>query len=178
MSGIYGCVAEFSSAGELLEAVRRVIAAGHVKCEAYAPYAVPGLQEALRTGRDRVPALMLLGGFLGGAGTYLLEWYSAVIAYPIDVGGRPAASWPAFVPPAAEMTLLWAAIFGFLAFLWGSGLPRLRHPVFEALAADRVTRNRFMLVVRGDDPRFELRAVETLLRSLEPLSLQRLEARQ
>lgn len=167
-------VAEFGSAAALLRAAQAARRAGHAAdCEAYSPLPDSRLGEALGLPADRLPLWMLLGGVLGGAGTYLLEWYSAVIDYPINVGGRPAASWPAFVPPAAEMTLLTAALFGFCAFLIGGGMPRLRHLVFEAAAAQRVSSDRFALLLR--EGRLDSAAAERFLRSLDPLSLQRVE---
>jgi hypothetical protein len=176
MSGpAYGYAAEFGDAEALLQAARQARAVGYTRCEGYAPYAVPGLGEALQLGQDRVPLLMLLGGLLGGGGTYLLEWYTAVIAYPINVGGRPAASWPAFVPPAAEMTLLGAALLGFIALLAGGGLPRLRHPVFETQASARLSRDRFLLLIRSDDPRFDREGTAAFLQALQPLSLEAVE---
>jgi len=167
--------AEFADAQALLHAARAARSAGLAgRCEAYSPCAVPGVGEALGVAEDRIPWWMLLGGLLGGAGTYLMEWYSAVVDYPLDIGGRPAASWPAFVPPAAEMTLLGAALFGFLACLAGGGLPRLRHPVFEAGAAQRMSSDRYVLLLHEDAQ--GPAPTEAFLRELAPLSLQRVGA--
>ncbi len=94
----------------------------------------------------------------GGLGTFALEWYSAVFDYPINVGGRPTVSWPAFLPPAIEMTLVGAAVFGVIAMLIHSGLPRLHHPLFDVKAFERGSNDRFFLLLRADDPKLRSRA--------------------
>ena len=168
----YGYAAEFAAERDLLQAVRLARAEGYARCEACTPYAVMGLAEELGLKPSRLPLLMLLGGTACGAAILALEWYSAVIAYPVNVGGRPAASWPAFMPAVVEMTLLGAALAGFCAFLVGSGLPRLRHPVFNAAAAARASSERFLLLIRADDPRFEETATRVFLETLGPLSIE------
>src|SRR3546814_5244235 len=112
-------LAEFVDAAALLAAARAARGAGYRRISAYSPHAIAGLDAALGLRPPRIGRMMLLGALLGGLGTYFMEWYTSVIAYPIDVGGRPLASWPLFVPPATEMTLLFAALAGVLAFLIG-----------------------------------------------------------
>lgn len=169
---MYGLLAEFSDAEQLRGATLRVRHEGrYTHVEAYSPYAVAGLAEALDKPDVHVPFWTLLGGILGGGSTYLLQWYSAVIDYPINVGGRPTFSWPAFVPAALEMTILWAAIFAVGAMLLGSGLPRLHHPLFGVPAFDRASDDRFFLLVRCDDPQFHLLGCRAFLESLGPASI-------
>ena len=129
------------------------------------------MREALGQCHSRLPLWMLIGAIGGGAFTYWLEWYSAVVNYPINVGGRPTFSWPAFVPPAVEMTILWAVLFGFGAVLFGAGLPRVRHPLFESHEFERATSDRFFLLVRGDDPRFDTIRTQAFLESLSLLTV-------
>ncbi|HEY6455852.1 MAG TPA: DUF3341 domain-containing protein [Steroidobacteraceae bacterium] len=169
---LYGLLAEFPSAQQLVLAARRARHDDpHAHIEAYSPLAVEELNAALGTGRDRIASWTLLGAILGGAGTYALEWYSAVINYPINVGGRPPASWPAFLPPALEMTLLGAAVFGVIAMLRGAGLPRLHHPLFAVHAFERATSDRFFLLLRADAPGFDLSRARSLLDMLGPLAV-------
>jgi hypothetical protein len=141
---LYGVLAEFATADLLLAATRAARRAGY-RLEAYAPYPVEGLAEAVGFGPTRMPLVTFAGGLAGGLGTYFMEWYSAVISYPINVGGRPLHSWPAFVPPAVAFTILGAALASVLGMILANGLPRLRHPLFEVPGFDLATRNRFFL---------------------------------
>lgn len=168
---IHGLIAEFATDAALVEAARRATAEGYRDVDAYAPFSVPGLSDALGFRRDRVAPLTLLGGLLGGVGIYALQWYTAVIDYPINSGGRPLHSWPAFIPATFECTILGAALAAFFAFLLLSGLPKLRHPIFNAAEFDLATRNRFFLCVEAADPRFDRPATRAFLQSLCPLSV-------
>ncbi|HET9651107.1 MAG TPA: DUF3341 domain-containing protein, partial [Usitatibacter sp.] len=145
MSAIYGLMAEFASAEALLAAARRAREAGFEHAEAYSPFAVDGLADALGFSGSRVPLATLAGGILGGAGGFFLQWYSAVIDYPINSGGRPLNSWPEFIPVTFELTVLGAALAAVAAMLVANGLPRLRHPVFNVREFELATRNRFFL---------------------------------
>lgn len=166
---LHGLLAEFADAQQLRGAALRARHEHYCAIEAYSPFPVEGLDEALGHPRTRVPLAVLIGGLLGGFSTFALEWYSAVIDYPIDVGGRPPNSWQAFLPAAIEMTVLWAAAFGVLAMLIGSGLPRLHHPLFGVPAFERASNDRFFLLLRADDPRFELGRAREFLSTLSPI---------
>jgi hypothetical protein len=170
---LHGLLAEFADERQLLDAVRRTRAEGYfASCvEAYSPYPVDGLDQALGARHHWVAFWMLVGALGGGAFTYWLEWYSAVVDYPINVGGRPLFSWPAFIPPAVEMTILWAVLFGVGAVLFGARLPRVRHPLFESHEFERASSDRFFLLVRGADPRFDAQRTQAFLESLSPLSV-------
>jgi len=164
----YALMAEFRDADALVAAARR-IASLYRDVDAYAPFAVDGLADAIGFRRNRVSLVTLLGGIAGGAGAYLLQWYTAVIDYPIDAGGRPLHSWPAFVPATFELTILGAAVAAFAALLVLNGLPRLRHPVFDAPDFDVASRNRFFLAVRASDPNFDAEGTRRALDALHPL---------
>ncbi len=151
MSACYGLMAEFATAKHLLDAAQRARERGYTALEAYAPFPVEGLSEAVGFRRNHVPLIVLLGGLGGGAAGYLLQWYSAVVSYPINVGGRPLDSWPMFIPVTFETTVLGAALAGAIGMLLLNGLPRLHHPVFNARAFDLASRNRFFLCVRNAD---------------------------
>ena len=170
---VHGLLAEFAEDRELLAAVRCARGEGYYAAclEAYSPCPIEGLDEALGARHHWVPFWMLIGAVGGGAFTYWLEWYSAVVNYPINVGGRPLFSWPAFIPPAVEMTILWAVLLGVTAVLFGARLPRVRHPLFESHEFERVTSDRFFLLVRGDDPRFDAQRTQAFLEGLSPLSI-------
>lgn len=165
----WGWMAEFATADELLAAAHRVRQAGYRRAEAYSPFHIDGLAEALGFQRSRVPFFTFVGAVLGGAGGYFLQWYSAVVDYPVNIAGRPLHSWPMFVPVAFEMAVLGGAVSAVLAMLIGSGLPRLRHPLFDAEDFDLATRNRFFLCLRRDDPGFDEEQAPRLLDELHPL---------
>lgn len=165
----YGLMAEFDTADGLLHAARAVRDAGFTKIDAYSPMPVHGLGEAVgfRTKDNKVAPVVLTGGIIGllvGAG---LQYWSAVIAYPLNIGGRPYNSWPMYVPPAFETTILFAAfaaVFGMLAM---NGLPQPYHPVFNAPRFQLASQDRFFLVVEAADPKFEADGTRRLLSSLE-----------
>jgi len=171
----YGIMAEFASPQALLTAVARCREARYRDIEAYTPFPVEGLAEALGFARNRVPLLTLIGGILGGAGAYFMQWYSAVIDYPINAGGRGLHSWPAFIVPTFELAILGAALAAFFGFILLNGLPRLHHPVFNAPDFDLASKSRFFLCIRSSDPRFDAAATERLLRELQPVRVMRVE---
>jgi hypothetical protein len=166
---LYGLAAEFATADELLEAVRKARADGYAQVEAYAPFPVEGMDELVGMKRNHVPLITLLGGLAGGAGTYFLQWYSAVIDYPINVGGRPLNSWPSFLPPTFEITVLGAALAAVIGMLALNGLPRLHHPLFALEEFALATRNRFFICLPARDPAFDPARGAQLLAGLKPL---------
>ena len=165
---LHGLVAEFTEPGDLLRAARQAFAAGFRKMDAYTPFPVEGLAEAIGFPRTRVPLVTLLGGCAGGALGYGMQWYSAVYAYPLNVGGRPLHSWPAFVPITFELTVLCAAfgaVFGMLAL---NRLPEPHHPIFDTPFFEQRNASRFYLCLEADDPLFHSQSAREFLRSTRP----------
>jgi Protein of unknown function (DUF3341). len=119
--------------------------------------------------RSRVPLATLLGGIAGGVGGFFLQWYTAVVDYPINSGGRPLNSWPEFIPITFETTVLGAALVAVVTMLLANGLPRLRHPVFNVDEFELATRNRFFLCLRCDAPRFDAGTARAFLDRLHPM---------
>jgi hypothetical protein len=168
---LYGLMAEFRTADELLHAVRKAREDGYRRVEAYSPFPVEGLAEATGMKRNWIPPIVLAGGLVGGVGGYFMQWYSAVISYPINSGGKPPHSWPEFIPVTFELTVLLAAIAGVLGMLFLNGLPRLTHPVFNVREFDLASRNRFFLVLRSTEPKFRPETARDFLQRLQPLRL-------
>jgi hypothetical protein len=152
---LYGLMAEFDNPTELVEAARKTYDAGYRRINGYSPFPIPELWEAIGFHKTRLPIIVLIGGILGGLGGYFMMYYMEVIDYPINVGGRPFHSWPAFIPITFETTVLGAAlacIFGMLAL---NKLPQPYHPVFNAERFALATRDRFFLVIEARDPKFD-----------------------
>jgi hypothetical protein len=178
MSGhaLYGLLAEFPSADALCAAARHARANGYTRVEAYSPFAIEGLDDIVGADKGWIAPLTLLGGILGGAGTYFLQWYAAVVDYPINIGGRPLHSWPAFIPATFEITILGAALAAVLAMLVLNGLPQLYHPLFEVEEFELASRNRFFLCLPARDPVFAPGPARDLLEGLQPLLLREVPA--
>ncbi len=152
---LYGLMAEFDHPGDVLAAARNAHAAGYRKMDAYTPMPVHGLAEALGFGPTRLPWVVLAGGVFGCVGGFSLLYWIAVVAYPLNIGGKPFNSWPAFIPITFETTVLCAALAAVLGMLALNGLPMPYHPVFSAPRFRLATRNRFFLCIEARDPKFD-----------------------
>ena len=155
-------LAEFRDPETLQLALGRVKQASHRALDAFTPYPVAGLADQLAVGPSRIRAVMLAGGLLAAAFAFALQWYSAVIAYPIDSGGRPLNSWQVFWLVPFEVGVFVAALFGVIAMLWSCGLPRMHHPLFEIPGFERATQDRFFLLAASgasDEAARDLRRV-------------------
>ena len=165
---LYGLMAEFATPQDLVSAAEQARAAGYRRLDAYAPFPIETLSEALGHRKSRVPLLVLLGAILGSAGGYGLQYWCAAIAYPLNIGGRPYNSWPAFIPVTFEMTILLAALFAVLGMLALNGLPMPYHPVFNVPRFALASRDRYFLCIEARDPGFDPAATRQFLMSLKP----------
>jgi hypothetical protein len=163
---LYGLIAEFESSEALIEAAHKARAAGYQKMNAYTPFPLEGLSEALGQKPTRLPVLVLLGGVCGGITAYATMYYASVISYPINVGGRPLHSWPSFIPITFELTVLGASFAAFLGMLALNGLPHPHHPLFDVPAFSLASRDRFFLCIQSRDPLFQLEPTRQFLESL------------
>ena len=168
---IYGYLAEFDSGEHLLGCARRVKEAGYTVVEAYSPMPLHGLPEILGW-RNDLPRLVLAGGIVGALVGFGLQYWSSVIEYPINVAGRPFNSWPAFIVPMFETTILFAALSAVLGMLWLNGLPQPYHPVFNVPRFVEASRDRFFFMILSRDPLFDLRHTREFLADQTPLSLE------
>jgi len=165
---IYGLMAEFESPADLLEAAGRAYEEGYRRLDAYTPFPVHGLAEALGFHRTRLPLLVFFGGIAGCVGGYGLQYWISAIDYPLNIGGRPLNSWPAFIPVTFELTILLAALAAVLGMLALNGLPMPYHPVFNVPAFELASRNRFFLCIESIDPKFDRSETKHFLESLKP----------
>jgi len=163
---MYGLLAEFDSPAELLHAAREARRRGYNKLDGFSPFPIEGLAEALDMHRTRLPYVVLIGAIVGGVSGYLMQYYAAAISYPLNVGGRPLNSWPAFVPVTFELTILGAALTAVIGMLALNGLPRPYHPLFGVDAFARATQDRFFLSIEALDPLFDRQATRQFLESL------------
>jgi len=168
---IYGIMAEFDTPTDLVEAARKTSEAGYKKIDAYSPFPVEELAEAIGFHRNGVPLVVLIGGLLGGLSGYLMQYWISAISYPINVGGKPLQSWPAFIVVTFEMTILFAgiaAVFGMLAL---NGLPMPYHPVFNVPRFAFATKDRFFLIIFSSDAQYDPAGTRRFLEGLNPRSI-------
>jgi hypothetical protein len=165
---LYGLMAEFKTATALVAAARRAREAGYTKIDAYAPYPLEELNEALALPRNRVPLVTLLGGLAGLAAGYGLEYWASVIEYPMNIGGRPFHSMPAFIVPAYETTILFASLAAAIGMIMLNGLPHPYHPVFNVPQFERASNDGLFLTIEAADPKFDLHATRAFLEGLHP----------
>lgn len=165
---LYGVLAEFPDAESLVHAAEAMSAQGYRRMDAYTPFAVHGLAEALGFRRTRMPLVVLIGGLIGLIGGYYLQWWVSVVAYPLNIGGRPLNSWPTFIPVTFELTILSAALFAVLGMLALNGLPRPHHPLFAIPAFDHASTDGFFLCIEARDPQFDRDRTTQALHALQP----------
>jgi hypothetical protein len=168
---IYGMMAEFDSATYLVEAAHRTHEAGYRRIDAYSPFPVEGLAEAIGFHKNSVPLVVLIGGLLGGLSGYALQYWISVISYPVNIGGKPYHSWPAFIVVTFEMTILFGGIFAVFGMLALNGLPMPYHPVFNVPRFALATKDRFFLIVFSTDPKYSPSETRQFLESLGPRSI-------
>jgi hypothetical protein len=165
---IYGLMAEFDGPEALLEAAQRSFAEGYRRMDAYSPFPIDGLAEAIGFHKTRLPLLVLIGGIVGCVGGFYLQYWVSVIDYPLNIGGRPLNSWPMFIPVTFELTILVAGLTAVLGLLALNGLPMPYHPVFNVERFQLATRNRFFLCIESVDARFDQAATRRFLESCGP----------
>ncbi|HWQ53308.1 MAG TPA: DUF3341 domain-containing protein [Bryobacteraceae bacterium] len=165
---VYGLMAEFETPAALVNAARAARDHGYWKVEAYSPFPIEELNDALRLPRNKLPLIVLAGGIIGGLAGYLLQYWSTVWYYPLNIAGRPLHSWPMYIVITFELTVLFAAGAAFFGTLALCGFPALYHPVFNVDRFALASRNRFFLAIEASDPLFDPQATAEFLQSLEP----------
>ena len=173
MKDLFGILAVFRTTDAVTNAAARLRRSGYRAFDAYTPYAVEGLNRIIDPGPKRfLPLLMFAGAVMGAAFAYWIQYWDEALNYPLNVGGRPYNSWPAFAVSTFEFMLLAAVAAGFFGMLAASGRPRLYHPIFEAKAFERASRDRFVICIEATDPSFDAVSIRALF---EELGAERIE---
>ena len=162
----YGLMAEFDDPNGVVAAARRVYDEGYRRIDAYSPYPIEALSEAIGVHTTKMPLIVLIGGIVGLIAGYLMQYYTHVIDYPLNVGGKPFHSWPQFIPITFETTVLGAALAAVFGMLALNGLPEPYHPVFNTPNFALASRDRFFLLVEATDPKFDRQETRDFLRTL------------
>ena len=155
-ASLYGLMAEFDDPNALVAATQRAYSEGYRRMDAYSPFPIEELHDALGGTHTRLPLVVLIGGIFGGVGGYLLEYWVAAIAYPLNVGGRPYHSWPAFIPVTFECTILLAAFAAVFGMLGLNKLPRHHHPIFNSERFAAFSNDKFFVSVESTDPKWSV----------------------
>jgi Protein of unknown function (DUF3341) len=164
---IYGVIAEFENPTDAVAAARRAYEEGYRRMDAYSPYPIEALSEAIGVHGGRLPLIVLIGGIVGCVGGYLMQYWMNAYDYALNVGGKPQHSWPAFIPITFETTVLGAALAAIFGMLALNGLPEPYHPVFNAPNFALATRDRFFLLIEARDPKFDRAGTAAFLRDLD-----------
>lgn len=172
---LYGYLAEFENVNELMAAARKVRDQGFTEWDCFTPFPVHGMDEAMGVKPTRIPYFTLMGGLIGCAGGFFMQYWMNAIDYPILVSGKPYFSVPAFIPITFETTVLLAALAAVGTLIAFNGFPQLYHPVFRSPKFERATTDRFFVLIEAADPNFEEDKVREFLQSLNGLSVERLE---
>jgi hypothetical protein len=172
---LYGLLAEFDSATAIVDAARRTRQAGFTKIDTFTPFPIHELDAALKLPRTKLPWLVLGGGIAGMAAGFALQYWASVIQYPLNIGGRPLASWPAFIVPSYELTILFAALTAVIGMIALNGLPMPYHPVFNVPQFSSASADRFFLSIETRDPKFDLAETRAFLEGLHPLGVTEIE---
>jgi hypothetical protein len=173
--GSYGLMAEFDSPSAIVAAARRVYDAGYRRINAYSPFPIEELSEAIGFHHDKVALATLIGGILGGLGGFALQYWTSAIDYPLNVGGRPLLSLPAFIPITFECTILLASFGAFVGNLLMNRLPQPYHPAFNAPNFARASQDRFFLCVKSDDPMYSEARTRAFLQGLGAIEVSNVE---
>src|SRR5437016_5695650 len=165
---VFGVMAEFQKAQEVLEATRRARQEGYTQMDAYTPYPVEGLASELGLRNTGIPFVVLTAGLVGAAVGYFMQYYASAVDYPFNAGGRPYHSWPAFIPITFEVMVLVAGFAALLGMLLLNGLPRPYHPVFNVPRFTEASQDRFFLCIEATDPKFDREGTTRFLAALGP----------
>lgn len=165
-NALFGVMAEFDSAQDLVDAARKTMAQGFTKVEGYSPVPIEELNDIIHKKRSKLSAIVLAGGLTGMATGFALQWWASVIAFPMNVGGRPQASWPTFIIPSYELTILFASLSAAIGMIVLNGLPQPYHPVFNVERFSMASSDKFFLVLESADAKFSHHAATDFFKGI------------
>ncbi len=165
-TGLYGLMAEFDTAQGIVDASTKAVGAGYTKLEAYTPFPIEELNDIIHKRRTHLPKVVLFMAFCGMGTGFALQYWASTIAYPFNVGGRPLATWPAFVVPSYELTILFSALTAAIGMLALNGFPQPYHPVFNVERFTTASTDKFFLVIEAEDGRFTKEQTGAFLQGL------------
>jgi hypothetical protein len=172
---LHGIMAEYSEAETLIAGIRKIRGQGYTKIEAYTPFPIEGLTEELGQPKTKIQWMILGGAIAGCVGGFGLQAWTTTMGYPLNYGGRPFFSWPAYIPVTFELTVLAAAFTAVIGMIVLNGLPQPYHPVFNVREFDAASKDKFFLVVEAEDPKFNVDAVKTALKGSGASSVHEVE---
>jgi Protein of unknown function (DUF3341) len=173
---LYGLMAEFEDANALTEAAKRTYEEGYRKTDAYSPFPIEHVWEAMGVQDRPVSFFVLCGGIVGMIGGFGLCYWVSTVAYPLNVGGRPFNSWPSFIPVTFELTILVASFAAVISMIVLNGLPMPYHPVFNVPSFRRASQDKFFLAIEASDPKFDRARTFDFLKSLGPREINEVDA--
>ena len=173
---LHGVAAQFGTVDELMRAAERVKAAGYTRTDAYTPFPVEGLDEALGMRPTRIGWIVLAAGLAGGLGGFFMQWWANTTYFPLIIGGKPLNSWPNWIVITFECTILAVAFTAGLVMIFRNGMPRAYHPIFNLPGFEQASRDKFFIAIEAADPQFDLRRTTAFLQSLAPERVTEVEA--
>ena len=168
----YGMLAEFDHPDDCIAAIKKTRAAGYKDIDAYSPYAVGGIIDALGFKKSEIGPIMFIGGMVGAISGFCMQVWTQAIDYPLNIGGKPLISWPMFIPVTFEMMILTASLSGVFGLIALCGLPMFNHPLFNSERFGRASRDRFFLCIEASDAKYDTQATQAFLATLAPLSVE------
>jgi hypothetical protein len=164
----FGLMAMYADAEDLMVAARQVRDAGYKHIDAYTPFPVHGIADAIGFRKTKLPIIVLCGGITGAIAGFAMQYIANVWHYPIIIGGKPMNSWPAFIVPTFECTILFSAFSALLGMLALNGLPMPYHPLFNVPAFELASRSKFFLSIESSDPKYHAEETKRFLENMTP----------
>jgi hypothetical protein len=168
---VHGMIAEFDDPDQLVEATAKAYKAGYRQMDAYSPFPIHGLAEAMGVHKTAVAPITLMGGLTGAAAGFTMQWFASTVHYPYDIGGKPFNSWPSFVPIMFELTILFGAFAALGSMLLLNGLPMPYHPIFNAKRFERASSDGFFLCIERGDRQYDPEKTKAFLSGLGPVEV-------